>query len=69
MRRVAHSISEVAQAIGASRGTIYAELRAGRLTGRKLRARTVVTDDDLRAYLDSLPHMRQPRAPAVEARA
>lgn len=50
-----HSIDEFAELAGLSRVTVYNEIRAGKLTTRKIGRRTVVLADDARAYLNSLP--------------
>jgi excisionase family DNA binding protein len=58
-RRIAHSIAEVCAHTGLGRDTIYAAIRAGKLTARKLGRRTLITDDDLRRFLDGLPRVGQ----------
>lgn len=49
------SVEDAAKSIGISRNKIFREIREGRLTARKIGRRTIVTDEDLRAYLSSLP--------------
>ena len=40
---------------GFGQTTIYAEIKAGQLRARKLGARTFITIDDLRAWLEAKP--------------
>jgi excisionase family DNA binding protein len=53
--RAAHSIVEICVLTGLGRDTIYAAIRNGRLSARKLGRRTLITDSDLRRFLASLP--------------
>jgi hypothetical protein len=53
--RLAHSIADVVNATGVGRSFIYAEIKAGRLIIRKAGRRSLVFDDDLKAWLGSLP--------------
>jgi Helix-turn-helix domain len=50
-----YTIAEAVRASGIGRTTLYADLKAGRLTARKRGKRTIILADDLRAYLASLP--------------
>ena len=45
-------------ATGVGRSFIYAEIKAGRLIIRKAGRRSLVFDDDLKAWLGSLPEAR-----------
>ena len=54
-RRVAHSITETCSLTGLGRDAVYGAIRAGHLVARKLGRRTLITDDDLRQFLDGLP--------------
>jgi excisionase family DNA binding protein len=54
-RRRAHTIHETCALTGIGRDTIYALIRSGKLTARKLGRRTLITDDDLRQFLTGLP--------------
>jgi hypothetical protein len=56
-RRAAHSIPEVCAATGLGRDSVYAAIRTGKLIARKYGRRTVVLDDDMRAFLDALPKL------------
>jgi Helix-turn-helix domain len=56
-RRAAHSIPEVCAATGLGRDSVYAAIRTGQLVARKYGRRTVVLDDDLRAFLGALPKL------------
>jgi predicted DNA-binding protein YlxM (UPF0122 family) len=53
--RKSYSIPEICRRNDTSRSTIYEEIRRGRLRVRKLGRRSIVTDDDERAWLDALP--------------
>jgi excisionase family DNA binding protein len=48
---LAHSVSDAAQRIGISRSLLYLLISRGDIPITKVRHRTVVLDDDLRAYL------------------
>jgi len=56
-RRAAHSITEVCAATGLGRDSVYGAIRTGKLIARKYGRRTVVLDDDMRAFLEALPKM------------
>jgi Helix-turn-helix domain len=56
-RRVAHSIPEVCAATGLGRDSVYAAIRTGKLVARKYGRRTVVLEDDMRAFLEALPKL------------
>jgi excisionase family DNA binding protein len=53
--RHAHSITQTCSLTGLGRDAIYAAIRSGKLTARKLGRRTLITDDDLRQFLAGLP--------------
>jgi hypothetical protein len=55
--RIAYSVAEAAQAIGSSRSAIYVALKEKRLNAKKIGARTVIEDVELRRYVASLPTM------------
>jgi hypothetical protein len=57
LHRAAHSIPEVCAATGLGRDSVYAAIRTGKLIARKYGRRTVVLDDDMRAFLEALPKM------------
>ena len=50
---------EAAKATGQSRGKIFKDIREGKLKARKSGSRTLILADDLRAYLASLPKLRE----------
>jgi helix-turn-helix protein len=56
-RKAAHSIPEVCAATGFGRDSVYAAIRTGKLIARKYGRRTVVLDDDMRAFLEALPRL------------
>jgi excisionase family DNA binding protein len=52
---LAHSIEEAAYRAGCGRTTLFGAIKARALTARKIGRRTIILDDDLRAWLGSLP--------------
>jgi excisionase family DNA binding protein len=54
-RKRALTIQEFSQVYGLGRTRVYQELRSGRLRGRKIGKRTVITTDDAEDWLRSLP--------------
>lgn len=51
----AHTVTEAAELARISRSKLYLEMEAGRLRARKVGRRTIILDDDLREWLESLP--------------
>jgi excisionase family DNA binding protein len=51
----AMSVEEAAKAAGVGRTILFEEIRKGRITARKVGRRTIITIDDLDAWLNSLP--------------
>lgn len=58
------SIREAADVLGISRGQLYRLIGAGDLTIVKVGGRTLMTPEDLRAYIDAHRERRQPEAAA-----
>lgn len=50
-----HSISDAKRELNLGHTKIFAEIRAGKLEARKIGRRTVITDQALRRYVESLP--------------
>ena len=50
-----YSIAEVKARLGIGNTTVYQEISAGRLVALKLGARTLVTAESLRRYIEALP--------------
>jgi excisionase family DNA binding protein len=53
--RRAMSVDEAANAAGVGRTMLFEEIRKGHITARKVGRRTIITMDDLDAWLKSLP--------------
>jgi excisionase family DNA binding protein len=51
----AMSVRDFCERFGVGRTTTYEEIKGGRLRARKVRKRTIITDDDAEAWLQSLP--------------
>lgn len=69
--RASYRIDEVANMLGVSRGTVYAEVRAGRLRTVKIRMCTIVLAADLDRYLQKTPRgnsTNMPDKPDLESR-
>ena len=64
-RQRAMSIAEFGEQYGLGRTKTYAELKSGRLRGRKIGKRTVIAVDDAEDWLQCLPIMRgAPKKPS-----
>jgi excisionase family DNA binding protein len=48
-------VAEAAKAAGVGRTTLFEAIRKGEVTARKVGRRTIITVDDLDAWLNSLP--------------
>jgi len=55
---LARSVEDFAIATSIGRTTVYAEIAAGRLKARKVGKRTLILDEDGRAFLASLPELQ-----------
>jgi excisionase family DNA binding protein len=51
----AMSVEEAAKAAGVGRTLLFEEIRKGHITARKVGRRTIITTEDLDAWLNSLP--------------
>jgi Helix-turn-helix domain len=54
-RQRAFSIQEFSKIYGPGRTKVYEELNSGRLRGRKVGRRTIITEDDAEDWLRHLP--------------
>jgi len=54
-RRAAHTVLEACALLGLGRDALYSAIRDGSLVARKLGRRTLISDDDLKRFLDALP--------------
>lgn len=55
--KLAYSISEFAEVAGLGRSFLYEEIKARRLKVRKAGRRSIILEDEARAYLQSLPSL------------
>ena len=55
------SIAEFCERYGLGRTKAYEELKCGRLRGRKIGKRTIITEDDAEDWLRDLPAMEAVR--------
>lgn len=53
--RLAYSINEVADAAGCGRDKVYEAIRNGQLRAHKWGARTIISDEEARRFISSLP--------------
>lgn len=51
----AFGVEEFCRRYGVGRTTAYAEMKAGRLSRRKVGKRSIITEDDAEAWLRALP--------------
>ena len=56
--KLAYTVDEAARALGLSVATIWAMLKAGEITAKKLRGRTLVPRDELERVLGAAPGAR-----------
>lgn len=56
---LAHSVESIPGKTGIGRTSIIKAIREGQLNARKMGRRTIITDDDLRKWLNSLPLLRR----------
>ena len=53
----AHSINSAAESMGTGRDAVYNAIRSGLLKAKKYGRRTLILDEDLTAFLRSLPEL------------
>jgi excisionase family DNA binding protein len=56
-QKLAYGINEACTEANIGRDGIYAAIKEGLLVARKFGRRTLILDDDLRAFLQSLPRL------------
>ena len=56
--KLAYTVEEFVQATGIGRTRVYTAIKAGQLRARKYGKRTVILDQDGRAFLGALPDLR-----------
>jgi len=47
-----HSIRDICQSLGVSKGFVIGQIKQGKLRARRLGRRVIVLDEDLRQYLE-----------------
>jgi len=57
---LAYRLQDAARVSGASIATLYRAANEGKISIRKLRGRSVILSDELRAWISSLPKMGRP---------
>lgn len=57
LRRRAYSVDGAAELLGTCRDGIYAAIKEKRLRARKFGRRTLILDEDLTAFMRSLPDL------------
>jgi excisionase family DNA binding protein len=55
---IAYTIQEATRQSGVGRSKIYEAISEGKLLARKMGRRTLILDDDLRAWLERLPKLQ-----------
>lgn len=58
--KIAYAINEVTRIAPIGRTALYEAIRRGLLPARKLGRRTIILEEDLRAFLAGLPPLRPP---------
>jgi excisionase family DNA binding protein len=61
-QRMGWSIVDAARSANVGRSTVYEEIKAGRLVARKMGRRTIILDQDLQAWLSTLPTLKTARS-------
>ena len=55
MPKQAYTVNEIMKEIGIGRSKLYSEIKAGKLTPRKIGKKTIFLAPDVEEYLQSLP--------------
>lgn len=55
MQKQAFTVNELTNEIGIGRSKLYAEIKAGKLTPRKIGKKTIFLAKDVESYLQALP--------------
>jgi excisionase family DNA binding protein len=61
-QKMGWSIVDAARTANVGRSTVYEEIKAGRLVARKMGRRTIILDQDLQAWLSTLPTLKTARS-------
>jgi hypothetical protein len=56
--KLGYSVPALAEAADVSRSKLYEEMAAGRLKAKKFGARTIITAEEAKRWLDSLPDLQ-----------
>lgn len=58
MEQLVFTIAEVCAAARAGRTVVYEAIKSGKLRARKRGRKTIILGEDLRAWLENLPHLK-----------
>ena len=66
--KIAGTIRELSKRVGICVENLYEEIRQGRLKARKFGRRTIILEEDARAFLANLPALELPPASRASGR-
>lgn len=55
MQKFAYTVTETMREIGIGRSKLYAEIKAGNITPRKIGKKTIFLAEEIKNYLNNLP--------------
>lgn len=62
--KLTYTVAEAVRALGIGKSTIYLALATGKLAARKCGSRTLITSDELKRFISSLPPARSANSAA-----
>ncbi|HWK95630.1 MAG TPA: helix-turn-helix domain-containing protein [Pseudolabrys sp.] len=57
--RLAYSVKDAAEVSGIGRTAIFAAIKSGQIVARKFGKRTLISAEDLKAFVESLPTIKK----------